>query len=355
MTQEIILSGGDYTHLQETLNQSLVREMPRVVAIATAFASVQGVLQLTKILDRCDTKECRLIAGIDNTITHPEALYLAKENGWKLRLGKKPLKGIFHPKLIVAGKTFKRDGRVQGLCNTYVGSSNLTNGGLNTNVECGLIMTGTDCLSSAADVFATLWTAAAPATDTALRNYAALFAERARRRTIAELLDLGINDNRTEPDGTINLKQQPPSRPALGVKFAVAAWAGLQSFTGDYRFQVEFPKHAGEVIRQIIHGQAQASGRIEVYCPADEQTWSMQYRFYEANSMFRLNIPNDFPGVAWVREHKDGIAIVEKGLPGGAPLQIRILRPGAEASEIGARSAALGTWGKTPTRSYGWY
>jgi hypothetical protein len=81
----------------------------------------------------------------------------------------------------------------------------------------------------------------------------------------------------------------------------------------------------------------------------------MQYKFYPDNSMFRLNVPNDVPGVAWAREHKDGIAIVEEGLPGGAPLRIRFLKPGADANEVIGRSAALGTWGRTTTRFYGWY
>ena len=81
----------------------------------------------------------------------------------------------------------------------------------------------------------------------------------------------------------------------------------------------------------------------------------MQYGFYADNSMFRLNVPNDAPGVAWARMHRDGLAIVEQGLPGGAPLRLRILRPGAAASDIVGRSAALGTWGKTSTRAYGWY
>lgn len=71
--------------------------------------------------------------------------------------------------------------------------------------------------------------------------------------------------------------------------------------------------------------------------------------------MFRLNVPNDVPGVQWARDHKDGLAIVERGLPGGAPLRLRLLKPGADLSEVVGRSAALGTWGRTSTRLYGWY
>ena len=355
MTQEIVLSGAGSTNLRERLCQSLVHGRPRVVGIAAAFVSTEGVRQLIDILRQCGEPDCRLIAGTDHAVTHPEALYAARDHGWKIRLGK-PLKGIFHPKLIVAGQKFSRVGAIQQLCSVYVGSSNLTTGGLSANVECGLIAHADGCLISASDVFAELWSKSSPATDTELRHYAARFAERSRLRSVSELADLGVNDSRPVPSGAVDLRaQQPPARPALGPDFAVAAWAGLQSFTGEYRFQLEFPKGAGQVISQLVDARVKADGRLDVYCPDDETTRSMQYKFYHQNSMFRLNVPNDVPGVAWARKHKDGLAIVEKGPAGGAPLRIRFFRPGADASEIVGRSAMLGTWGRTSTRPYGWY
>ncbi len=98
-----------------------------------------------------------------------------------------------------------------------------------------------------------------------------------------------------------------------------------------------------------------SDGKLDVYCPDDEITRPMQYRFYRDNGMFRFNIPNEVPGVAWARQHQDGLVIVEQGPTGGAALRIRLLKPGAEAGEIVGRSAALGTWGRTPTRAYGWF
>lgn len=355
MTQEIILSGVGTTHLRDRLRQSLMRARPRVVGIAAAFVSTSGVLQLIEILRKCGKPECRLIAGTDNAVTHPEALYAARDYGWKIRLGK-PLKGIFHPKIVVAGQGFSRSGAIKNLCCVYVGSSNLTTGGLTSNIECGLIANADGCLVSASDVFAELWKSAYPATETELRHYAARFAERSRLRSISEMVDLGISDSQPIPSGTIGLGVlQPPTRPALGLDFAVAAWAGLQSFTGQYRFQVEFPRGAGRVISQLVRAHVEADGRVDVYCPDDETTRPMQYKFYPHNSMFRLNVPNDVPGVIWAREHKDGLAIVEMGPAGGAPLRIRLLKPGADASEIVGRSVMLGTWGRTTTRPYGWY
>jgi len=355
MSQEIVLSGVGTKYFREKLSKSLISKKPRAVGIAAAFVSIDGVQEMAKILHRCGNQKCRLIAGIDNAITHPEALYVAQELNWEVRLGK-ATKGIFHPKLIVAGKAFSHNGMVRNLCCVYVGSSNLTRGGLVSNVECGFVADAEDCLVSASNVFAQLWENASPATAVDLRNYAARFAERARCRALAELTGLGVNDSQPIKLEPASLRaKSPPSRPALGIDFAIAAWTGLQSFTGEYRFQIEFPKNAGKVVRRLIQNNAQDDGRVEVYCPDDEVTREMQYRFYQDNGMFRLNVPNEAPGVAWAREHKDGIAIVEQGPPGGAALRIRLLKPGVDANEIVGRSVVLGTWGKTSTRFYGWY
>lgn len=355
MAQEITLSGIGQENFSEKLQRSLDSTRPAVVGIAAAFVSTEGVRQLIRILRGCGEPACRLVAGTDNLVTHPQALYSARDQGWDLRLGRSN-GGIFHPKLIIAGDRFVRNGGISILTSVYVGSSNLTKGGLTSNVECGFIASAEDCLTSASVAFAELWRAAGPATDANLRNYAARFAERSRIRSIAELADLGVSDGASAPVGDIDLSsRQPPAMPALGAEFAVAAWAGLQSFTGQYKFQLEFPKGAGQVVRQLAAAHDQGDGRIDVYCPDDESTRSMQYKYYAHNSMFRLNMPNDVPGVAWTRAHKDGIAIVETGPAGGALLRIRLLRPGADANEIIGRSAMLGTWGRTTTRPYGWF
>lgn len=354
MAQQVLLSGIGGAQHGQTLGLSLTRARPLAVGVAAAFVSIGGVQQLIEILRRCGRPECRLIAGTDNAVTHPEALYTARDQGWGIRLGRSNT-GIFHPKLVVAGDRFTRRGAIHELCSVYVGSSNLTTGGLSSNVECGLIADGDGCLVSASDVFAELWNSGILATDSELRNYAARFAERARQRTVSELADLGVNDSRPIPAGPNDLRVQPLSRPALAAEFAVAAWTGLQSFTGEYRFQVEFPREAGKVISRLVRAHVQADGRLDVYCPDDATTRSMQYRFYPDNGMFRLNVPNDVPGVAWAREHRDGLAIVEQGLQGGAPLRLRLLKPGADEREVVGRSAGLGTWARTTTRAYGWY
>lgn len=355
MSQEVALSGIGQASFKEKLYQSLTQARPGVVGVASAFVSMDGVRQLARILEASGNPMVRLIAGTDNAVTHPEALYFARGRGWDLRLGT-PANGIFHPKMVISGDRFMRNGRISTLSSVYVGSSNLTNGGFSSNIECGFIANNDSCLDSASVAFSALWRSAGLATDLALKNYAARFAEKSRLRSIAQLVDLGVNDAPTQLTGDFDLDvQQVPAMPALGTEFAVAAWAGLQSFTGQYRFQLEFPKGAGQVIRQLVAAHAEPDGKLEVYCPEDESTRMMQYKYYAHNSMFRLNIPNDVPGVSWAREHKAGIAIIEKGPAGGALLRIRLLKPGADAREIVGRSAVLGTWGRTTTRTYGWF
>ncbi|HVZ65716.1 MAG TPA: phospholipase D-like domain-containing protein [Lacunisphaera sp.] len=285
-------------------------------------------------------------------ITHPEALKIAIETGWNLRLGQTN-PGIFHPKLLVAGNRFSAQGAIEPVSFAYVGSSNFTKGGLQRNTECGVLSDG--AIDGASDSFSHLWTSSTTADSAAVDNYAAAFAEVNRNRPAAELKDLGVSEYEDLAAPHPQMPRiRPPDRPVVADTFASASWTGLQSFTGDFRFQVEFPRSAGLVVRRLAR-KASPTGRINVYCTDDRQIREMQFKFYPQNDMFRLNIPNDVPNVAWVRRHHDGVALVQQGLPGGAPLRLTIMLPGNDANELIARSKAMDSWGQTPTRLYGWF
>ncbi len=92
---------------------------------------------------------------------------------------------------------------------------------------------------------------------------------------------------------------------------------------------------------------------IDMRC-ADGEVRNFQYKFYDRNGMFRLNVPNTVPLVAWAREHRQGIAYVEYS-EDQSVLYFRILPSGQPMTDTVDRSLALGTWGRTPTRLYGWY
>ncbi len=170
---------------------------------------------------------------------------------------------------------------------------------MSKNVECGLISTEDDCDPCAGGEFACLWNHARSLTADLLNNYAAEFADRNRKRTPLEMEELGIGDTEESSRPFNQRAHRPPDDNAIETRVAAAAWAGLQSFTGEFKFQVEFPRAAGEVIHRILGEKEEAEGRVSVFCVDDSRTVEMQYRFYADNSMFRLNVPNDAAGVAW--------------------------------------------------------
>ena len=169
------------------------------------------------------------------------------------------------------------------------------------------------------------------------------------------MVALGIADSLPEKaDRGPKKGVTPPKEEHKAISEAVAsvAWAGLQSFTGAYNLQVEFPKEAGLVLLRIFKNLSQDE-TIDILC-ADSEVRTFKYRYYLDNGMFRLNIPNSTPLVDWTREHKQGIAYVEYTETQGV-LNFEILPPGPQMLDIVDRSLALGTWGRTHTRLYGWY
>ena len=63
----------------------------------------------------------------------------------------------------------------------------------------------------------------------------------------------------------------PPKRKhkAISEVAASVAWAGLQSFTGEYRLQVEFPKEAGLVLQRIFLNVANGTD-VDILCADGE-------------------------------------------------------------------------------------
>ena len=356
MANRISASGIGTGRLGDDLRTLIYDSDAAVIGIAAAFVSVSGVERASQIIQHAGVQRCRLVAGTDYAITHPEALRLAREQGWAVRIARR-MAGVFHPKLIVAGDSFAAHGGIRNVRALYVGSGNLTGAAFYRNAECGLLADTCGDVFGASSVFSLFWNRGDTLTETFLKTYGRRFADRNRRRKPEELDALGISDTDqvTRISPARLLRQQPPRRSAIDVSVADAAWTGLQSFTGEYRFQIEFPRAAGEVIRQIVGDQMSETGAVDVYCPDDQRIRSMQYRFYPDNSMFRLNVPNDVAGVSWARRNRAGLALVERSALPTAAIKLLISPPGTAANEIIQRSVALGTWGRTTTRLYGWY
>jgi len=354
MAPEVLVGGIGQDELIARIETCLLDCMPGVIGIASAFVSVAGVHRILSLLTQCGNPRCRLVAGIDHAVTHPAALHASRDAGWNVRLGSSS-SGIFHPKLIVAGDRFDRQRGVSNASFACVGSANLTQAGLTRNVECAVVAREGELAESAARAFSAMWTRARPASEPALERYSACFAAHARERAPELLEALGIGDTRRvgSASPTALLSGNPPSTGAFKARHAEIAWVGLQSYTGEYTFQIEFPRLAGKVIESLVGSRTLGDDYVQVLC-SDGMSRRMKFRFYAENAMFRLNVPNDVAGADWARQHRDGLAIVRRVSSGEAPIRLDILRPGVEANHMVARSFLLGTWGKTSTRLYGW-
>ena len=350
-----VTTTGIKGHNYETLfRKQIKRTKPPAVGMAVAYVSVYGFNLVKKILHEGGVEEVRLVTDTKDGITHPKALQRAVDSGWNVRVVDN-LAGTFHPKLYVGGTGFGGRAGVANLSLAIMGSPNISRNGFRRNGECVFWSVGPHAVSSAGRAWRDCWQAGVPATATKLSEYERAFALRNRSRKPQDLLALGVVDDLpAQVDGAPKKGVAPPKREFKAISKAAAsvAWAGLQSFTGEYNLQVEFPKEAGLVLQRIVADLAQGAV-VPILC-ADGEIRTFRFRFYEDNGMFRLNIPNLTPLVEWAREHKDGIAVVEYNEADGG-LYFEILRPGARMEDIVSRSLALGTWGRTPTRLYGWY
>ena len=355
MPSRFIISGAEEKDLEAYVSKVVISTGSTALGLAVAYVSVYGAEFLRKLVARGRIENVRLVSEIGDAITHPKALKGRLDDGWEIRVVKSDA-GIFHPKLIVGGSEYSADDLLRETRFATVGSANLTRGGLKGNVECSLITTTDGDLPAASRAFRALWQKGEMLSRALLATYEKEFATRNRGRSARDLKTLGVADEVNLVAGAVDLRQHnapKKSQRSIDTTAAAAAWAGLESFTGEYRFQIEFPRDAGEVLGQIIAAIG-AGPEIDVLCD-DGEVRKMRFRYYPDNAMFRLNVPNDTPGIEWARENKTGIALVSTSDTAAAPLRLEVLRPGIEANDVIGRSAGLGTWGKTRTRLYGWF
>lgn len=354
MTSAVATTGITGNTYRALFRRQFLRVKPPAVGMAVAYVSASGFSLVKKILDEAGVGEVRLVTDTKDGVTHPKALQGAVNSGWNVRVVDN-LAGTFHPKLYVGAAAFDDAIGVADLSLVITGSPNLSHAGFLKNGECIFWSAAPHSRKSAVKAWLDCWDAGVPATAEKLAAYEKHFALRNRYRKPEDMVALGIADSLPEKaDGAPKKGVAPPKKEHKAISEAAAsvAWAGLQSFTGAYNLQVEFPKEAGLVLLRIF-GHLSPGDTIDIRC-SDGEIRIFKYRFYEDNGMFRLNVPNSTPLVAWAREHKQGIAYVEYSEAQGA-LYFEILAPGQPMMDIVDRSLVLGTWGRTPTRLYGWY
>ena len=354
MTSAVVTTGMTGNTYKTLFRRQILRVKPPAVGMAVAYVSASGFSLVKKILDDGGVDEVRLVTDTKDGVTHPKALQAAVDSNWNVRIVDN-LAGTFHPKLYVGAASFDDDTGATDLTLAITGSPNLSHGGFIKNGECVFWSSAPHSRKSAAKAWLDCWNAGVPATAERLAAYEKYFTQRNRYRKPEDMVALGIADNLPKRvGGALKRGITPPKteHKAISETAASVAWAGLQSFTGEYNLQVEFPKEAGLVLLRIF-GHLSQDDTIDMLC-VDDEVRRFKYRFYEDNGMFRLNIPNTIPLITWVREHKQGIAYVEYREVQGN-LYFEILPPKQPMMEIVDRSLALGTWGRTPTRLYGWY
>jgi hypothetical protein len=354
MTNSIVTTGIKGNTYKALLRKHILHTKPSVVGLAVAYVSTSGFNIVKSILDEGGVKEVRLVTDTKDGVTHPKALQTAVDNGWVVRVVDS-LPGTFHPKLYVGADSFNEATGVDGLSLVVAGSQNISLGAFARNGECAFWSIAPHSRNSAAQAWLDCWQLGVPLTAAKLKDYEKYFALRNRHRKPEDLVTLGVADSAPKTtDGGAPPKSAVPPKPAekaISETVASVAWAGLQSFTGEYNLQVEFPKEAGIVLRRVF-GKPSKDGSIDILC-ADGAIRTFKFKFYEHNGMFRLNVPNAVPLVDWARANKAGIAYVEHD--DTSVLSFEILPPGQRLNDIVDRSLALGTWGRTPTRLYGWY
>lgn len=322
------------------LEDLLIRASPDAVGASTAFLSLDGARAYEKILKSSKVKDSKIIAGLSGYVTNPNALRYLLEKGHSLKLGVSD-EGIFHPKLIVGGSEIFNNGKIMNPNCAYIGSANFTRSGFTLNTEVMLATSDETLANKLSLPFTELWSTSTSPTDLILREYEKEFSKRQRTRGVKDLEFLDVV--------TKNSESQKPNR-IYDSSYASAAWTGLESFTGEHTFQVEFPKKAGEALSSILGTK---SGDVDIDC-VDGETRLMGFRYYQENGMYRLNVPNDVPLVKWARNTKKGALLVWKDDCGNPRIKAEIIR-GQKLEDVVLRSEMIGTLGETSTRSFGWY
>lgn len=314
-----------------------------------AYVSIYGAEFLRDLAKQTKLSAIALIADTRDGVTHPAALQLALDAGWSTRVVNRA-QGTFHPKVFM-GTPDKSAVPPIDVHMLILGSNNLSRGGLERNVEASARFVHDKSISSAAKMAGSMWTLGVDLTPKLLKDYEQFFQTVNRTRSIRDMKALGISD---EPDlsarqGVSRTRSKP--KPSFSPGAAKAVWVGLETQTGERRFQPEIPKKAAAILRTIV-GDPPVT--FDALC-ADGTIRPVLFEYYSSNDMHRLNVPNDVPGVDDARTRLTGIALVERDDAASPPLSIAVIIDAGDVERVEERSVVLGTWDATPTRFYGWY
>ncbi len=356
-----VVISGIHDTFEDHFRSAVVSKKHGALAIASAYVTRDGALALMNLFKK-SRGEKRIVIGLSGWVSHPQAIRLLVDAGWNVRLATHG-KYIFHPKMMVAGSAFTSAGAIKTPSVAYLGSANFTGNGLRKNLEVGLTTEDTSIVKQSANAFSTLWALSDKATQSAISTYEDKFTEIMQRRTLEDLSNIDDvsttgGDQDTVSSGGASGKKRKKSRtftpknPALSSERAKTIWVGLESHTGnDGQYQVEFPKAVGERLANLTGTKRTAQKDLAFICQ-DDTTRNLAFGWYGANNMWRLNVGLEVPRAAWAKRSHKGVLVIRVTQMGRLKLSIE---RESEAAEVIAKSKALGTWGSTATRSYGWF
>jgi len=346
MSFNIFLSevGGETT--KERLSQLLSETEANSFFFVSAYVTYPGVSRVKNLLEEYQIEDCNAVFGLDGIVTQPSAIEYAIDLGWNIRFIESS-DPHFHPKFAVAMGS-PPDYKIRG---GYIGSANFTKGGLSENIEAGIFIQDDTVFSDLKSMVEDIWRIAEPVDNVDLEAYSVQYAKSSRdQSTSTQPAGVGAaitSEVKTEDES------DPPERPSYNPEYGSVAWVGLESFTGEARFQLEFPRDPAEVLRGMIGSAQEEDVEVSVLCPNGE-TREMLYSWYDDNQMDRLNIPNDVQGIQQAREEESGLAVFRDSEHSEASIELEIIHDEEEIKEIVERSKREGTWGETSTRQYGW-
>lgn len=332
MTTTVAVRPAAGQTIESTLLDLLTTARPHAVGMATAYLNLPGAIKFRDLVRTSGAGSLRVVIGTSGAVTHPKAIVDLIDAGYDVRLG---TGDIFHPKLLCGGGRFIRSGTLHDATCAYIGSANFTRAGFVSNTEVALATRDRGIATSTADAFSQLWKDANRPTKGTLKRYEAEFAIRQSRRSASDLFFLDVAEAASH-------------KPLIDLKNVEGVWVGMETVTG-FNNQIEFPKRPAEALTVLL---GTGNGFVTIQC-SDGRTRRMKYAYY-GNAMYRLNVPRDVPGVDVARATKTGALIVwrDKGRRGAINTEVLF---GKRLSEVVARSKALGCWGTTSTREYGWY
>lgn len=337
------------THVADLLKETFGDNGYDTLGIAVAYATVPGVRKmLDSILQGNVPKKSFWLFGLDDWITHPDAIELAMQlKGATVKVATGGGKGgKFHPKMYWFSGKGKRSSMV-------LGSANLTRNGLSENVEAvaALVASGKSESATLDAIWVNAWKLGKSPTRKVLADYRAKFvwAREARKKA-------GLNAEKKPPGSTKKSgKQVVLENDAASVDPSLAStcWIEVGNITGFGADQLEIKAEQALFFGLESEGGPDEYVRLKLDSGA---TVSIRVQYFR-NHMWRFWLSQDIPEVAG------------KGLrPGGrrspyaavfrrtrSTYSLRFVKLGTvEFKKLRKETEHAGTLGRTTAREYGW-